>query len=106
MKQGKIEISQTGYALQSETLDHLRYKINNSKEYLVDYISEHYPNAKWILTFLLRIYDSNQNSHMWALFYKIAIYLMKRISRKINFQNKDSSFMKDRNLTTMFKMAL
>ena len=106
MKQGKIEISQTGYALQSETLDHLRYKINNSKEYLVDYISEHYPNAKWLLTLLLRIYDSNQNSHMWALFYKIAIYLMKRISRKINFQNKDSSFMKDRNLTTMFKMAL
>ena len=106
MKQGKIQISQTGYALQNETLDHLRYKINNSKEYLVDYIAEHYPNAKWLLNLLLRIYDSNQNSHMWALFYKIAIYLMKRISQKINFQNQDPSFMKDRNLATMFKMAL
>ena len=106
MKQGKISISQTGYALQTETLDHLKYKINNSKEYLIDYISEHYPNAKWLLTLLLRIYDSNQNSHMWSLFYKIAIYLMKRISQKINFQNQDPSFMKDRNLATMFKMAL
>ena len=106
MKHGKIEISQTGYAYQTETLDHLRYKINNSKEYLIDYISEHYPNAKWLLTLLLRIYDSNQNSHMWSLFYKIAIYLMKRISQKINFQNQDPSFMKDRNLATMFKMAL
>ena len=106
MKQGKIQISQTGYALQNETLDHLRYKINNSKEYLVEYIAEHYPNAKWLLNLLLRIYDSNQNSHMWALFYKIAIYLMKRISQKINFQNQDPSFMKDRNLATMFKMAL
>ena len=106
MKQGKINISQTGYALQTETLDHLKYKINNSKEYLVDYISEHYPNAKWLLTLLLRIYDSNQNSHMWSLFYNIAIYLMKRISQKINFQNQDPSFMKDRNLATMFKMAL
>ena len=106
MKHGKIEISQTGYAYQAETLDHLRYKINNSKEYLIDYISEHYPNAKWLLTLLLRIYDSNQNSHMWSLFYKIAIYLMKRISQKINFQNQDPSFMKDRNLATMFKMAL
>jgi len=106
MKQGKIDISQTGYALQSETLDHLKYKINNSKEYLIDYISEHYPNAKWLLTLLLRIYDSNQNSHMWSLFYKIAIYLMRRISKKINFQNQDPSFMKNRNLATMFKMAL
>ena len=106
MKHGKITISQTGYALQNETLDHFRYKINNSKEYLVDYISEVYPNAKWLLNLLLKIYDSNQNSHLWSLFYKIAIYLMKRISQKINFQNHDPSFMKDRNLATMFKMAL
>ena len=106
MKHGRIEISQTGYALKNETLDHLKYKINNSQEYLTDYISEHYPNAKWLLTLLLRIYDSNQNSYMWSLFYKIAIYLMKRISQKINFENKDPSFMKGRDLGTMFKMAL
>lgn len=106
MRKGKIQISQTGYALQNETLDHLKYKINNSKEYLVEYISENYPNAKWLLTLMLRIYNTNQNSHLWSLFYKIAIYLMKRISQKINFQNYDPSFMKDRNLGTMFKMAL
>ena len=106
MKHGEIKVSQTGYALQHETLDHLKYKINNSKEYVLEYISDNYPNAKWLLTLLLRIYDSNQSSPMWPLFYKIAIYLMKRISRKINFQNKDPSFMKDRDLATMFKMAL
>ena len=106
MKRGKISISETGYALQNETLDHLRYKINNSQEYLTEYISENYPNAKWLLNLLLRIYDSNQNSHMWSWFYKVAIYLMKRISQKINFQNQDPGFMKDRNLATMFKMAL
>lgn len=106
MKKGKIAISQTGYALQNETLDHLRYKINNSKEYIFDYISEHYPNAKWLFRLLLKLYDSNPNSHTWALFYKLGIYFMKRISQKINFQNQDPSFMKDRNLATMFKMAL
>lgn len=106
MKQGKIKVSQTGYALQAETLDHLRYKINNSQEYLMEYISEHYPNAKWLLNLLLKIYNTNQNSHVWPLFYSIAIYLMKRISQKINFQNMDPSFMKDRNLATMFRMAL
>lgn len=106
MRKGKITISQTGYALPIETLDHLKYKISNSKEYLIDYIAEHYPHAKWLLNLMLKIYDSNQNSHLWSLFYTIAVYLMKRISQKINFQNYDSSFMKDRNLGTMFKMAL
>lgn len=106
MKHGKIKITQTGYALQAETIDHLRYKINNSHEYLMEYVSEHYPNAKWLFTLLLKIYDSNQNSHMWPLCYNISIYLLKRISQKINFQNKDPSFMNDRNLLTMFKMAL
>jgi predicted metal-dependent phosphoesterase TrpH len=106
MKHGRVEILQTGYALQNETLDHLKYKINNSKEYLFDYISEHYPNSKWLLTMLLQIYNANQNSYLWPFFYKIAIYLMKRISKKINFQNHDPSFMKDRNLGTMFRMAL
>ncbi|AJM92817.1 PHP-associated domain-containing protein [Nitrosopumilus piranensis] len=106
MKKGKISISQTGYALQNETLDHLRYKINNSKEYIFDYISEHYPSTKWLFSLLLKLYDSNPNSHAWTLFYKLGIYFMKRISQKINFQNHDPSFMKDRYLPTMFKMAL
>jgi hypothetical protein len=89
-----------------KTLDHLRYKINNSKEYLMDYISEHYPHEKWLFTLLLQIYNSNQNSYMWPLFYKISVFVMKRISKKINFQNQDPSFMKDRDLSTIFKMAL
>jgi predicted metal-dependent phosphoesterase TrpH len=106
MKRGKIKISQTGYALRSETIDHLRYKINNSKDYLMDYVSEHYPSQKWLFTLLLRVYNSNQNSHMWSLFYSISVFVMKRISKKINFQNHDPGFMRDRNLSTLFKMAL
>ena len=106
MKRGRIEISQTGYALRDETLYHLRYKINNSREYLTDYISEHYPNSRWLLAALLRIYDSDQNSRMWSLFYDLATYLMKRISNKINFQGTDPGFMRERDLLTMFRMAL
>lgn len=106
LKHGKITISQTGYAYQNETMEHLKYKINNSKEYLENYIKENYPNSEWILNLLLKIYDVNQNSYLWTLFYKLGIYLMRRISQKINFQNQDPSFMKDRNLATMFKMAM
>ncbi len=106
MRRGRVTISQTGYALQGETLEHLRYKINNSREYLAEYMAEHYPNARWLLTLLLRIYDMNQDSHLWGLFYRVAVYLMRRISRKINFQDQDPGFMRDRDLCTMFRMAM
>ena len=106
MKHGRIEISQTGYALENEMLDHLRYQINTSREYIADYISEYYPNSKWFSTLLLKLYDSYPYSPVWLLSYKIMLYFLKRISRKINFQNKDPSFMKERNLATMFKMSL
>ena len=106
MKQGKITISQMGYTMQDEILDHLKYKINNSKEYLLDYIAEHYPNEKWLFLLLLRIYNSNQNSSMWPLFYKISIFVIRRISKKINFQNHDPHSIGDRHLLNIFKMAL
>ena len=106
MKHGRIEISQTGYALENEIIDHLRYQINTSREYIADYVSEHYPNSKWFATLLLKMLDSNHYDLLWLMSYKIILYFLKRISRKINFQNKDPSFMKERNLATMFKMAL
>lgn len=106
MKRGKIKIKQTGYTSQTETLDHLKYKINNSREYIMEYISEKYPNQKWLFTLLLRIYNSNQNSYLWSLLYNISVYAVSRISKKINLQNQDPGFMAERNLATIFKMAL
>lgn len=106
MRHKKIKIQQTGYALKNETMAHLKYKIDNSNDYLLEYIKKHYPNSKWLLSLLLKMYHVNPNSFLWTLFYKLAIFLMRRISNKINFQNFDTSFLKERNLSTMFKMAL
>jgi predicted metal-dependent phosphoesterase TrpH len=106
MKHNKITIQQTGYAKEQETLEHIKYKINNSKDYLAEYIREHYPNSQWMMSLLLKMYDLNQNSYMWSLVYKLAVYLMKRVSRKINIQGYDAAKLHDRNLATMLKMAL
>ena len=106
MKHGKIKIEKTGYALQNEIFDHLRYKVNSSREFVLDYISEHYPHSKWLLNLLLKIFDAAPDSYLWDVFYKIALYIMKRISNKVNYQGMDPEFMKDRNLATMFRMSL
>lgn len=106
MRRGRITIEQTGYAKELETLEHIKYKINNSKDYLAEYIREHYPNSQWMLSLLLKMYDLNQNSYLWSIFYKIAVYLMKRISTKINLLEYDPSKLKDRNIATMLRMAI
>jgi predicted metal-dependent phosphoesterase TrpH len=106
LRHGKISIRQTGYAREAETLEHIKYKINNSKDYLAEYIREKYPNSQWILSFLLKMYDANQNSFVWSLVYKLAVYLMKRVSKKINMLNYDPAQLASRNLQQMLKMAL
>lgn len=106
LRHGDINIRQTEYALRDETLDHLKYKLNNSREYVTEYIATNYPNAKWFLKLLLWMYDHNQNSRMWDLIYVLCTRAMKRISRKVNFQNLDPDFMKQRNIATMFYKSL
>ncbi|KAF6242962.1 metal-dependent phosphoesterase [Nitrosopumilus sp. b1] len=105
MKHKKISIQQTGYATAKETIDHLRYKIDNSTEFIHDYMTQFYPKSKKIFSLLLELFERNPNSYLWILFYKFAIFAMKRISRKINFQDYDPFPMKDRNISSMLKMA-
>ena len=106
MRHNKIKIHQTGYALPNETMEHMKYKVNNSKNYIFEYVQEHFPNFVWAFKLLYKMYNLDQNSYLWSLFYNIAVYYMKRISNKINFQNIDGEFMTNRNLFTMFKMGL
>jgi predicted metal-dependent phosphoesterase TrpH len=106
LRHGKITINQTGYAKEKETLEHIKYKINNSKDYLAEYIREHYPNSQWMLSLLLKMYDLNQNSYLWSLVYKLAVYLMRRVSNKINILGYDPASLKERDLTTMLRMAI
>lgn len=106
MRRGEITIQETGYAKEKETLEHIKYKINNSTDYLAEYIREHYPHSEWMLTFLLKMYSANQNSYLWSLVYKLAVFLMKRVSRKINMLDYDPAELTDRNLARMLKMAL
>jgi hypothetical protein len=106
MKHGRITIQQTGYAYERETLEHIKYKINNSKDYIAEYIREHYPNSQWVLSLLLKMYDLNQNSYLWSLIYKLAVYLMRRISKKINILDYDPTSLSERNIGSMLKMAI
>jgi len=105
MKKGKIQIQRTDYASGKETLEHLRYKINNSKDYIHEYIAKYYPRYERLFTFLLKIFEMSQNNRFWILIYQLAILGLKRMSNKINLQNYDSSILREKNLGTYCKLA-
>ena len=106
IKHQKIKIINTGYATANETLEHLKYQIDNAPEYINDYISQFYPKSKPLLSLLNKMYQLNPNSYLWILFYKITIFALKRISRKINFQNTDGSSIRERSVLNIIKMAI
>ncbi len=106
MKHNQIKIIKTGYALPEETLDHIKFKINNSKDYIFDYVKEHHPNTVWLFSFLLKVYERDQDSYLWTIFYKLCLYFLKRISHKINYQKLDSNIMNERNPLSILRKAL
>ncbi len=105
MRHGRIRIENVGYATAQETIEHMRYKISNSSEYVQQYMEQFYPSSKHLFTVLLGLFERNPNSYLWILLYKFATFAMKRISSKINFQGIDPGPMKGRDVGTMFRMA-
>ena len=105
MKKGKIQIQRSDYASGKETLEHLRYKINNSKDYISEYIAKYYPRYERLFSFLLKIFEMSQNNRFWLLIYQLAIMGLKRMSNKINLQNYDSSIIREKNLGTYCRLA-
>jgi len=106
LRHRKITIKQTGYTQEKEILEHIKYKINNSRDYIAEYVQENYPNSQWVFSLLLKMYDLNQNSYLWSLIYKLSIFLIKRISKKVNLLNHDPSLLGERNIASLLKMAI
>ena len=106
MKHKKISIQNQSYISEPEQIEHLRYKIINSKEFLYDYINKNYPHSKWLCSLLLKLFNYKQDSYLWHVLYKIAILLLKRVSKKINLHNQNPDIFDDRDLKKMMLYAI
>ncbi len=105
LRRGRVSIESAGYATAQETIEHLRYKISNSSEYIQEYMAQFYPHSRRIFSLLMRLFERNPNSYLWILMYRFATFAMRRISNKINFQDIDPEPMKGRDIGTMLRMA-
>lgn len=103
MRRGRVRVARTGYAVRAEALEHLRYKISSSQEYLAEYIRAEYPGARWLLSLLLRAYNAAPESRLWDLVYEVAVRLARRLSRGIN---GGAGQVPERRLGGMLRMAV
>ena len=105
MKKGKISIEKTEYVKRREVLEHLQYKIANSKEYIDQYVNEFYPRFSWLFNQLFKTYMFTKNSFVWDAFFRIALFGLRRISYKINFEGYDPYAFRSRDIPTITKMV-
>ena len=104
MKKGKISIEKTEYITRSEVLEHIRYKIENSKEYIDQYVKEFYPKYFWLFNMMYKSYMLTKKSIIWDATFKIALFALRRISYKINFEGYDPYAFRTRDIPTITKM--
>ena len=104
MKKGKISIEKTEYITRSEVLEHIRYKIENSKEYIDQYVKEFYPKYFCLFNTMYKSYMFTKKSLVWDVVFRIALFGLRRISYKINFEGYDPYVFRTRDIPTITKM--
>jgi predicted metal-dependent phosphoesterase TrpH len=106
MRNRRITIENTGYITSKEMIEHAKYKIENSRDDIIRYFIENHPHLTGLCCFLIRAFESNPNSMLWTAVYKVAVYLITKLSNKINFKNQDYNILYDRNLRAILPMIL
>ncbi len=106
MKKGKISIEKMEYVKRREVLEHIQYKIENSKEYIDQYVKEFYPRYFSLFNSMYKIYMFTKNSFIWDAAFKLAIFGLRRISYKINFEGYDPYAFRTRDIPTITKMII
>ncbi|RMW39458.1 MAG: PHP domain-containing protein [Candidatus Nitrosopelagicus sp.] len=104
MKKGKISIEKMEYVKRREVLEHIQYKIENSKEYIDQYVKEFYPKYLRVFNQMYKLYMFTRKSFIWDVAFKLAIFGLRRISYKINFEGYDPYAFRTRDIPTITKM--
>ena len=104
MKKGRISIEKMEYVKRREVLEHIQYKIENSKEYIDQYVKEFYPKYLWVFNQMYKSYMLTRKSFIWDVAFKLAIFGLRRISYKINFEGYDPYAFRTRDIPTITKM--
>ena len=75
-----------------------------SKEYIDWYVREFYPKFFSLFNASYKFYMHTKKSYLWDVAFRLAIFALKRISYKINFEGYDPYAFRTRDIPTITKM--
>ena len=101
LRKKRISIENIDYESRKEVLQHIQYKIENSKEYIDWYVKEFYPKFFSLFNTSYKFYMYTSKSYIWDMVFRVAIYALKRISYKINFEGHDPYAFRTRDIPTI-----
>ena len=104
LKHKKISIEKVEYVKPKEVLEHIQFKIENSKLHIDKYINEFYPKSKFLFNSLYKFYLITRTSYFWEVIYRMSLIGVRRISRKINFEGMDPYSFRTRDIPTITRM--
>jgi hypothetical protein len=104
LRKKRILIEKTDYVSRHEVLQHIQYKIENSKGYIDWYVREFYPKFFSLFNTSYKFYMLTRKNYLWDLVFRLAIFALKRISYKINFEGYDPYAFRTRDLPTITRM--
>ena len=104
LRKKRVSIENTDYVSRNEILQHIQYKIENSKEYIDWYVREFYPKFISLFNISHKFYMSTRRNYFWNIVYKLAVFSLKRISYKINFEGYDPYAFRTRDIPTITRM--
>jgi len=104
LKHKKISIEKIGYVKPKEVLEHIQFKIENSKYYIDKYINEFYPKSRLLFNSSYKFYLVTRKSYFWEIIYRMSLVGVRRISRKINFEGMDPYSFRTRDIPTITRM--
>jgi predicted metal-dependent phosphoesterase TrpH len=103
---GRFKISKLNYASKEEMHEHAHYIISSSRQSILNSINETNPKFHSVVKWAIDSFISNPNSKLWHLMSSLAMYLSKRVSKKVNIYGYNPLILEQRSWLNLISLSL
>ena len=103
---GKFKIGKLNYTSRQEMREHAHYIISSSRQSILNSINKTNPKFHSIVKWAIDSFISNPNSRLWHLMSSLALYLSKRISKKVNIYGYNPLILEQRSWSNLISLSL
>ena len=106
LAKGRFKIGKLNYASKEEMYEHAHYIVSSSRQTILNSISETNPKFHSIVRWAIDSFISNPNSRLWHAMSSLAMYLSKRVSKKVNIYGYNPIILEQRSWSNLISLSL